>query len=108
MRIHYGGPVDPGRVFVLHTAEYRGEGTEVISEGIALTSTPGILRAIGAGAGPRKARLFLSYSGWGPGQLEREIGAGAWVAVPANAALAFDDDYDTKWQRALARRAIDL
>ena len=108
LRIHYGGPVDPGRVFVLHSAEYRGEGTEVISKGIALTSDPGILRAIGAGAGPRRALLILSYSGWGPGQLEREIGAGAWIAVPASAALAFDDHYDTKWQRAMALRSIDL
>jgi putative transcriptional regulator len=108
MRIHYGGPVDPGRVFVLHTAEYRGEGTEVISGGIALTTHPDVLRAIGTGAGPRRALLFLSYSGWGPGQLEREIREGAWFAVPANAALAFDDDYDTKWQRAMALRATDL
>ena len=108
MRIHYGGPVDPQRFFVLHSAEYRGDGTEVLQGGIAVTARPGILRAIGAGTGPRQARLILSYSGWGAGQLEREIRAGAWVAVPASAALAFDDDYDTKWQRALALWSTDL
>ena len=108
IRMHYGGPVEPGRVFILHTADYRAEGTQVIADGIALTGAPEILRAIGAGAGPRRALLVLSYSGWGPGQLEREIQAGGWVAVPADAALVFDDDYDRKWERAMARREIDL
>ena len=108
LRMHYGGPVEPGRVFVLHTADYRGEGTRVIADGIALTAPPGILRAIGAGVGPRRALLVLSYSGWAPGQLEREIQAGAWISVPADAALIFDDRDDTKWERAMARREIEL
>jgi putative transcriptional regulator len=108
MRMHYGGPVGPGSVFVLHTADWRGEGTQVIADGISLTGTPGILRAIGSGAGPRRALLVLSYSGWAPGQLEREVQAGAWVAVPADPAVVFDDDYDTKWTRAMALREFDL
>jgi putative transcriptional regulator len=111
LRMHYGGPVEPGRVLVLHTADYQGEGTHVIADGIALTARPDILRAIGAGAGPRRALLFLSYSGWGPGQLEREIRAGAWTTVPADPAIVFDGEYDTKWERATAGRRggkIDL
>jgi len=113
LRMRYGGPVEPGRVFVLHTADYRGEGTRVIGDGIALTVNPGILRAIGKGAGPRRALLTLSYSGWGPGQLEMEIRAGAWTLVPADPALVFDDQDDTKWQRAMggkdkARKSVDL
>jgi putative transcriptional regulator len=108
IRMHYGGPVEPGRVFILHTADYRAEGTQVIADGIALTGAPEILRAIGAGTGPRRALLVLSYSGWGPGQVEREIQAGGWLTVPADAALVFDDDYDRKWERAMARREIDL
>jgi putative transcriptional regulator len=108
MRMHYGGPVGPGSVFILHTADWRGEGTQVIADGISLTGTPGILRAIGSGAGPRRALLVLSYSGWAPGQLEREVQAGAWVAVPADPAVVFDDDYDTKWTRAMALREFDL
>ena len=100
--------MEPGRVFVLHTADYRGEGTQVIADGIALTGPAAILRAIGAGAGPRRALLVLSYSGWAPGQLEREIQAGAWISVPADAALLFEDAHDTKWERAMARRKVDL
>ncbi len=108
LRTYYGGPVEPGRVFVLHTADYRGEGTEVVAGGIALSAPPGVLRALGRGAGPRRAILVLSYSGWGPGQLEREMQAGAWIAVPADAALVFDDHDDGKWDRAMARRKIEL
>lgn len=107
MRMHYGGPVEPGRIFVLHTAEYRAEGTRVIADGIATTASPRILRDLGAGAGPRRALLFLSYSGWGPGQLERELRTGAWITVPADHALVFDDGYETKWKRAMARRKIE-
>jgi putative transcriptional regulator len=108
IRMNYGGPVEPGRVFVLHTADWRGEGTQLIADGIALTGPPGIIRAIASGTGPRRALLVLSYSGWGPGQLEREIKAGGWVSVPADPALIFDEDHDTKWERAMARREIDL
>lgn len=108
MRLHYGGPVEPGRVFVLHTADYRAEGTRVVAGGIAITGPEVVLRAIGAGAGPRRALLVLSYSGWGPGQLEREIQDGAWVSVPADPGLVFDGADDTKWERALARRKIEL
>jgi putative transcriptional regulator len=108
IRVHYGGPVEPGTVFVLHTADYQSEGTHVIADGVALSRSPGILRAIGAGKGPRRALLFLSYSGWAPGQLEREIEAGGWVVAQADPALVFDDDYETKWERAMGRRGIDL
>ncbi len=111
MRMHYGGPVEPGRVFVLHTADYRSDGTHVIADGIAMTPPAGALRAIGGGAGPRHALLVLGYSGWGPGQLEAEIQAGGWLPRAADAALVFDEDYDTKWQRAMGtadRGEIDL
>lgn len=108
LRLHYGGPVEPWKAFILHSADYKAEDTQVIENGIALTRHPAILRAIGAGAGPRRALLALGYAGWAPGQLEGEIHAGAWVTVPPDAALVFDDKYDTKWERAMARRKIDL
>lgn len=109
IRVHYGGPVAPGRVFVLHTPDHRGEGTQVIADGIAMTAAPGILRAIGSGSGPRRSLLFLSYSGWAPGQLDREVRAGGWTVVPADPALVFDEDHGKKWERARRRRGqIDL
>jgi putative transcriptional regulator len=108
LRMHYGGPVSPGSVFVLHSAEWRGEGTQDVAEGIALTGTPDVLRALGAGKGPRRATLLLSCSGWAPGQLEREMKAGAWIAVPADPGLVFEGDPDARWRRALARREFEL
>lgn len=108
IRVHYGGPVDEARGFVLHTADYQGRGTLLINNGVALTRRPEILRAIAAGTGPRRSLFALGYAGWAPGQLEGEIEAGHWVAVPADEALVFDEDYEGKWKRAMARRTIEL
>jgi putative transcriptional regulator len=106
--VHYGGPVEPARGFVLHTAEYKIEGTQIVKDKIAITSQPEILQAIGAGAGPHRSLLALGYAGWAPGQLEAEIKAGAWVVVPADESLVFDKNYEKKWERAIARRTINL
>jgi putative transcriptional regulator len=108
VRVHFGGPVDPGRGFVLHTADYKVEGTEVVKDGIAVTARPEILRAIGTGTGPRQSLFALGYAGWAPGQLEAEIKAGSWEIVPADKTLVFDENADTKWERAMARRTIHL
>jgi putative transcriptional regulator len=106
--VHFGGPVDPGRGFVLHTADYEEDATLKVGGDFAVTATLDILRAIGNGAGPRQSLLALGYAGWAPGQLDAEIQANGWLSVPADADLVFDSDLDTKWQRALAKLGIDL
>jgi putative transcriptional regulator len=108
IRIHFGGPVESGRGFVLHSADYLLDGTLVVDDGIALTASVDILRAIADGSGPRHRLLALGYAGWGPGQLEDEIQANGWLNVPADANLVFDDDLDGKWQASLAKIGIDL
>ncbi len=108
IRMHFGGPVEPGQALLLHTTDYKIEGTQVIADGFALTGRPEILRAIGAGAGPRRFFLALGYAGWAPGQLEREIALGSWLTVPADPDLVFGQDDDKKWDKALARHKIDL
>lgn len=108
VRVHYGGPVEPTRGFVLHTADYAGAGTVVVGDGIALTENPAIFGAIGAATGPRKSVFALGYAGWRGGQLEAELERGIWRSVPADEALVFDDDYDRKWQRALDKQIIHL
>ncbi len=108
VRLHVGGPVEVQRVSVLHTAEYMGQGTLLVKDGIALTSDPDILRAIAQGKGPRRALFALGSAGWAPGQLEAEMKTGAWARASADETLVFDEDYDTKWDRAMARRKIDL
>ena len=111
VRAHYGGPVDIGQGFLLHTAEYATQGTAQIAGDIAMTPTPGVLTALGdiaRGGGPRKSLFAVGYAGWAPGQLEGEIERGAWITVPADEALLFDEDHAGKWDRAMARRRITI
>ena len=106
--VHYGGPVESTRAFMLHSPDYRAEDTVVISDLAALTVSPGILEDIAAGKGPKRSLFALGYAGWGPEQLEGEIAAGAWVVVEPDPDLLFDDHPETKWQRAFDRRGIEL
>lgn len=106
IRLHYGGPVEGTRGLMLHTAEYATEGTERIAGDIALTSRPEVLRDIAQGKGPRRFLFALGYAGWAAGQLEREIDSGAWITVPADESLLFDDDHTKKWDRAMSRRRL--
>ena len=108
IRVHFGGPVEAGRGFVLHSDDYVRDGTMVVTTGFALTATIDILKAIALGEGPQLSILALGYAGWGPGQLESEISANGWLAVPADHNLVFDGDNDNKWRRALAKLGIDL
>ncbi len=108
VRVFYGGPVELSRAFVLHTADWTSPDTREVAGGIALTAHPAVLEAIGQGRGPRRSLFALGYAGWAPGQLEGEIERGAWISVPADEALVFDGDAEGKWQRAMARRKIDI
>lgn len=107
IRLWAGGPVDNGRGFVLHTADWTGEGSLRVNEQLALTASLDVLKAIAEGGGPREGLLALGYAGWGPGQLETELAQNAWLTVPAPEALVFDAAHDTKWRRALAALRID-
>lgn len=108
IRLHYGGPVEGTRGLMLHTAEYAIEGTERIAGDIALTSRPEVLRDIAQGKGPRRFLFARGYAGWAAGQLEREIDSRAWITVPADETLLFDDDYPKKWERATSRRRLTI
>lgn len=106
IRVHFGGPVESSRGFVLHSADYRRDGTLSVDNSVALTATVDILRSIAEGDGPHKSLLALGYAGWGPGQLDSEIQANAWLTVPADMDLVFDGDLETKWDRALAKLGV--
>ena len=108
MAVHLGGPVETGRGFVLHSADYfKAESTLPIDESVCLTATIDILRDIAKGAGPTKALLALGYAGWAPGQLESEIQANGWLNCPADPVLIFDPEVDRKYSRALDKIGID-
>jgi putative transcriptional regulator len=108
IRVYYGGPVEPSRVFVLHSIDYVGAATRVLNGGVALTTEPDVLEAMARGRGPLRSLFVLGYAGWAPGQLEGEIRGGHWVSVPAEPGLLFDEDPEKKWERAMAQRRIEL
>ncbi len=108
VRVLRGGPVEQGRGFVLHSRDYFIDNSTVpIGDDICLTATLDILRAIALGKGPQKAVLALGYAGWSPGQLESEILANGWLNCPADPDLVFDADYDSKYDRALAKIGVN-
>ncbi len=103
-----GGPVETGRGFVLHSADYFVDNSTLeIDAGISLTATVDILRAIASGKGPDRAMLALGYAGWSPGQLEAEMQHNGWINCPADQGLIFDGSLDTKYDRALRKLGID-
>lgn len=107
INIHFGGPVETGRGFVLHSPDYNQEGTLQVADEVSLTATVDILRAIATGQGPRRHLLALGYAGWGPGQLDGEIRANGWLHVAPDEALLFDRNLNSKWERAMTKIGID-
>jgi putative transcriptional regulator len=108
MLVQFGGPVEPGRGFVLHTSDYFSADTSLpIDERVALTATLDILRAIAGGQGPRRSLLALGYAGWAPGQLEDEIQRNGWLSCAADEDLLFSHDLDGKYLSALHKIGVD-
>jgi putative transcriptional regulator len=108
MPVLYGGPVETGRGFVLHSGDYESvDSTLPVSEDISLTASLEILRAMGEGKGPKKALFALGYAGWGPGQIESEIRANGWIHCDTDSRLLFDAELGHKWANALRKLGID-
>jgi putative transcriptional regulator len=108
LKVLTGGPVDTGRGFVLHSSDFFIENATLrIDDGICLTATVDILKAIAKGAGPKHAILALGYAGWAPGQLETEIQDNGWLHCDADPDLVFGDDVEEKYTRALRKIGID-
>jgi len=108
VKVLKGGPVETGRGFVLHSADFFIENSTLpIDEGICLTATLDILKAIARGNGPASAILALGYAGWAPGQLEQEIQQNGWLHCAADPELIFGTDTDTKYEKALRKIGID-
>jgi len=105
--VHYGGPVETGRGFVLHSADYHADdATMQVDEETSMTATLDILHAMAMKRGPKKAIVALGYAGWAPGQLESELRANGWLACPADSELLFGAEEDSKWDRALAKLGV--
>ena len=109
VKVLKGGPVETGRGFVLHSADFFIENSTLpIDEGVCLTATLDILKAIARGDGPASAVLALGYAGWAPGQLENEIQENGWLHCSADPELIFGTDTDGKYEKALKKLGVDL
>ena len=106
--VHYGGPVEHGRGFVLHTPDYESEDSTLkVNASFGMTATLDILEDIAQGTGPETCLLALGYAGWGPSQLEDEIRANGWLTCDADMDLVFESKNGNKWQAALGSLGID-
>ena len=107
----HGGPVEPGRGFVLHTTDWGGQDTlQVNPENgppFAMTATIDVLKAIAEGKGPKQWLVALGYAGWGEGQLDEEMTRHGWFAARSDHALLFDTPADERWAAAFAKEGID-
>lgn len=106
--VRFGGPVETGRGFVLHSSDYYApEATLQVDTEVSMTATLEILHLMAAGHGPHRRMVALGYAGWAPGQLEGELQANGWLLCAPDRGLLFDGDNDAKWDRAMAKLGID-
>ncbi len=99
IRLHYGGPVDRGAIFIIHSTDYQGPATKVLIDIAVMTRDVKVLRDVAQGAGPAHMMMILGYAGWAAGQLDSELARGDWLVVPADPMILFDDDASSKWRR---------
>jgi putative transcriptional regulator len=106
--VHYGGPVERRKPFILHSTDVMPEGSVRVDKKVAFSRDRKLLRAVIGGMGPRHLVYALGYAGWAPGQLESEIKRGGWYVIDWDASLVFGTDHAAKWQRAIALHAPEL
>ena len=108
LTVHFGGPVEIGRGFVLHSPEYASEDSTLeIDGGFAMTATLDVIEQIARGEGPESRLFALGYAGWGPGQLESEIQHNGWLTCAASAEIVFSPENAAKWSAALRTLGVD-
>ncbi len=106
--VHYGGPVQTDRGFVLHTPAGTWQSTLAVGEHIGLTTSKDILQAVARGDGPPQMLVTLGYAGWAPGQLEHELAQNAWLTVNADARILFETPAERRYDASLKLLGIDL
>ena len=106
--VHFGGPVDLTKGFVLHSSEYSNNNTSAIKDGVSITADIGVIKDITKGSGPQNSIVAFGYAGWGAGQLESEVLSNTWISAPANNDIIFKIDNKNKWEAAAKIVGIDL
>lgn len=103
----HGGPVEPGRGFVLHSRDWGGQDTLVVDPLCALSGSMDVLRAIAEGRGPKDWLIALGYAGWAPGQLENEMRHHGWYAATGYREVLFDTPITSRWAATWRAEGID-
>ena len=107
IRVHFGGPVEAARGFVLHSTDWGGHDTILVNPLCALSASVETLRAIAAGRGPSRWLMALGYAGWGPGQLDKEMRDHGWYAAKGGADILFDTPVNARWMATWRGEGID-
>jgi putative transcriptional regulator len=105
--VHHGGPVEPGRGFVLHSDDWGGQDTLYVAGLCAMTGTIDVLKAIAEGRGPSRWIVSLGYAGWGEGQLDEEMTRHGWFAAQGEPSILFDTPTDERWAAAFKAEGVD-
>ena len=105
--VHHGGPVEPGRGFVLHSTDWGGQETLQVADLCAMTGTIDVLKAIAEGRGPTRWIVALGYAGWGEGQLDEEMTRHGWFAAKGAQQILFDTPTDERWAAAFKAEGVD-
>ena len=108
VRVHYGGPVEPRKGFILHSADFVRDETVLVTREVAMTRDIKALVDITGDKGSRRSFVVMGYSGWSGGQLERELKRRDWYVIPSDTDIIFDDRFETKWKRAMAKHGVEL
>lgn len=106
--VHFGGPVQMDRGFVLHQPVGEWQSTLAVNSELGLTTSKDILEAVGQGEGPDKILITLGYAGWAPGQLEHELAQNAWLTVAASPAVIFDLPAEERLAAAMEMLGVDF
>lgn len=105
--VHFGGPVEPRRGFVLHSTDWGGQDTIDVAGRWSLSGTVDVLRAIADGTGPSRWVVALGYAGWSEGQLDAEMTRHGWFNVPGDDELLFGTSAAKRWAQSFARAGIN-
>lgn len=108
VRLYYGGPVEKGRGFILHSSDYKETGTTVVNDKVSMTTRIEALLDIAEGKGPKRSLFILGYSGWGPGQLEHEMARQDWTTAPADPEMIFNGDPESIWSLVSKVSGVEL
>jgi putative transcriptional regulator len=105
--VFFGGPVEYGRGFIVHSDDYEvPEVTVHIKENYRLTANADILCDMANGKGPKSSLLALGYAGWAPGQLEDELLSDSWLMCDPDSNLIFSENSENKWSAALSKMGV--